>query len=63
MKKIKYLITHGFKTKVLMAIFVLAAVDVFSMSSPYYLKYVVPHVYEYLHITQAQFDKLNAILG
>jgi MFS family permease len=27
------------------------------------LKYVVPHVYEYLHITQAQFDKLNAILG
>ena len=34
-----------------------------SMTSPYYLKYVIPHVYTYLNITQSQFDQLNAVLG
>ncbi|NQZ65741.1 MAG: MFS transporter [Mycoplasmatales bacterium] len=63
MKKIIEIFTHGLSKKILIAIFVLAAVDMFSMAAPYYLKYVIPDVYTYLKISQGDFDQLNAILG
>ncbi len=63
MNWIKSLLTHGLSKKVLLAVFILAAVDMFSMAAPYYLKYVIPNVYNYLHVTAAEFDQLNAVLG
>ncbi len=60
---IKNILTHGLSKKVVLAVFVLAAVDMFSMAAPYYLKYVIPNVYKYLHVSAADFDQLNAVLG
>lgn len=63
MQKIKDILTHGLSKKVIYAIIVLAAVDMFSMAAPYYLKYVIPHVYTYLNVSQADYDQMNAVLG
>ncbi|CAM9149119.1 MFS transporter [Mycoplasma marinum] len=63
MNWIKKNFTHGLSKKIILAVFVLAAVDIFSMAAPYYLKYVIPHIYTYLNVTQDQFDQLNASLG
>lgn len=61
--KIKNLLTHGFNKRILIAILVLAIADVFTMAAPYYLKYIIPKVHDYLGVHQSQFDKLNATLG
>jgi len=63
MNKLKEIFTHGLPKKIIIAIFVLAAVDIFSMAAPYYLKYVIPHVYTYLGVTQGDFDQVNAVMG
>lgn len=63
MNWLKDKLTSGLSKKTIMAVFILAAVDVLSMASPFYLKYVISDIHTYLNITQADFDQLNAVLG
>ncbi|EFF41636.1 MFS transporter [Mycoplasmopsis alligatoris] len=46
-----------------LALFILAAADVFMIAAPYYLKSIVPNLQQYLHIEEHQVSTMTAILG
>lgn len=51
----------GFKKS--LALFILAAADVFVIAAPYYLKSIVPNVQLYLHVKESDMSTFTAIIG
>lgn len=49
--------------KRVVAIFILAAIDVFVIAVPYYLKNVIPNLQMFLNIPEAELSRLTAIIG
>lgn len=63
MVKIFSKFTKDLNKKVIFRIMILAIIDLTTMAAPFYLKYIIPNIYQKLGVTQAQFDSLSAALG
>ncbi|OYD26887.1 putative MFS family arabinose efflux permease [Mycoplasma testudineum] len=50
-------------TKALVALFILAAVDVFVIAAPYYIKLIFPNVHTILHVTESEFTRFISAIG
>ncbi|PAK21229.1 hypothetical protein CJJ23_03055 [Mycoplasmopsis agassizii] len=49
--------------KAMIALFILAAVDVFVIAAPYYIRLIFPNVHTILHVTESEFDSFIAAVG
>ncbi|WP_391592086.1 MFS transporter [[Mycoplasma] cavipharyngis] len=49
--------------KKVLAITVLAAIDVFTIAAPYYLKSLIPNIHLYLNVEESDVSQMTAIIG
>ena len=67
MEKIKsfmmHKLFHSFSKNAVISIFMLGLLDIMAMTAPYYLKYIIPQIWNYMGVTQDQYDQIIAVLG
>ena len=56
-------ILHNFSKNAVISIFMLGLLDILAMTAPYYLKYIIPQIWNYMGVTQDQYDQIIATLG
>lgn len=54
---------HALGFKKVFAILILAAIDVFVIAAPYYLKSLIPNLQTYLNVDEADISRMTAIIG
>ncbi|MDZ7293221.1 MFS transporter [Mycoplasmopsis pulmonis] len=56
-------ILNRFTPRQLLALFILAAADVFVIAAPYYIKNIIPNLHTYLHIKEHNIAELTSVIG